>query len=62
MYDLNTILGRHQNRTYLEDEYGQYGSVFASDDDRDVPSPLDFNPNPRLFDITRLPQAPPVKT
>jgi hypothetical protein len=48
MYDLTIIPGQHGDLTHNIDEYGEYGSVFASDEDRGIPLPLDFNPNPAL--------------
>jgi hypothetical protein len=48
MYDLTIIPGQHGDLTHSKDEYGEYGSVFASDEDRGIPLPLDFNPNPAL--------------
>ncbi len=45
MYDLTIIPGQHGDMTHSRDEYGEYGSVFASDEDRGIPPPLDFNPN-----------------
>jgi hypothetical protein len=48
MYDLTIIPGRHGDLTHSKDEYGEFGSIFASDDDKDIPTPLDFNPNPAL--------------
>ena len=48
MYDLTIIPGQHENLTHSRDEYGEFGSVFASDEDKDIPNPLDFNPNPAL--------------
>jgi hypothetical protein len=48
MYDLTIIPGQHGDLTHSKDEYGEYGSVFASDEERCIPPPLDFNPNPAL--------------
>jgi hypothetical protein len=54
MYDLTIIPGRHGDLTHSKDEYGEYGSVFASDEDRNIPPPLDFNPNPALDQTANL--------
>ncbi len=54
MYDLTIIPGQHGDLTNSKDEYGEYGSVFASDEDRGIPLPLDFNPNPALDQTTAL--------
>jgi hypothetical protein len=48
MYDLTIIPGQYGDLTHNRDEYGEYGSVFASAEDRGIPPPLDFNPNPAL--------------
>ena len=48
MYDLTNIPGQHGDLTHSRDEYGEFGSVFVSDEDRGIPPPLDFNPNPAL--------------
>ena len=54
MYDLTIIPGQHRDLTHNKDEYGEYGSVFASDEDRGIPPPLDFNPNPALEQTANL--------
>ena len=54
MYDLTIIPGQHGDLTHSRDEYGEYGSVFASDEDRGIPPPLDFNPNPALEQTANL--------
>lgn len=54
MYDLTIIPGQHENLTHSKDEYGEFGSVFASDEDRGIPPPLDFNPNPALYQTANL--------
>jgi len=54
MYDLTIIPGRHGDLTHSKDEYGEYGSVFASDEERGIPPPLDFNPNPSLDQTAAL--------
>jgi len=54
MYDLTIIPGQHRDLTHNKDEYGEYGSVFASDEDRNIPPPLDFNPNPALEQTANL--------
>ena len=54
MYDLTIIPGQHGGLTHSKDEYGEYGSVFASDEERRIPPPLDFNPNPALEQTANL--------
>ena len=54
MYDLTIIPGQHGDLTHSGDEYGEYGSVFVSDEDRDIPPRLDFNPNPPLDQTAKL--------
>jgi hypothetical protein len=54
MYDLTNIPGQHGDLTHSRDEYGEFGSVFVSDDDRGIPPPLDFNPNPALEQTANL--------
>ncbi len=54
MYDLTIIPGHHGDLTHSRDEYGEYGSVFASDEDLGIPPPLDFNPNPGLEQTANL--------
>ena len=54
MYDLTIIPGQHENLTHSKDEYGEFGSIFASDEDRNIPTPLDFNPKPALDQTANL--------
>ena len=54
MYDLTNIPGQHGDLTHSRDEYGEYGSVFASDEDRGIPPPLNFNPNPAFEQTANL--------
>ena len=42
MYDPTTIPSKHQLVTASSDDFGQYGSIFASDSDRDIPEPLNL--------------------
>lgn len=42
MYDTTTLPSKHQRVTASCDDFGQYGSIFASDSDRDIPEPLNL--------------------
>lgn len=42
MYDTTTIPSKHPLVTASSDDFGQYGSIFASDSDRDIPEPLNL--------------------
>ena len=42
MYDTTQIPSKHEPLTASSDEFGQYGSVFASDNDREIPKPLNL--------------------
>lgn len=39
MYDTTTLPSKHQRVTVSCDDFGQYGSIFALDSDRDIPEP-----------------------
>jgi hypothetical protein len=42
MYDTTTLPSKHQLVTASCDDFGQYGSVFLPDSDRDIPEPLNL--------------------
>jgi hypothetical protein len=42
MYDTTTIPSRHEPVTASSDDFSQYGSIFASDADREIPQPLNL--------------------
>lgn len=42
MYDTTHIPSKHAPLTASSDELGEYGSVYASDGDREIPNPLNL--------------------
>jgi hypothetical protein len=46
MYDTTQIPSKHLPLTASFDELGEYGSIYASDGDREIPTP------PNLYDPT----------
>jgi hypothetical protein len=42
MYNTTTLPSKHQLVTASCDDFGQYGSIFASDSDGDIPEPLNL--------------------
>jgi hypothetical protein len=53
MYDATQIPSKHEPLTASSDEFGQYGSIFASDTDRETPKPLNlYNDESTVTDTT----------
>jgi hypothetical protein len=42
MYDTTTIPSKHKTLTASSDDLGEYGSIFTSDSDREIPQPLNL--------------------
>jgi hypothetical protein len=42
MYDTTQIPSKHLPLTASFDELGEYGSIYASDGDREIPTPLNL--------------------
>lgn len=46
MYDTKTVPHKHGNLTFGEDEFGEFGSVFAPETDLTVPEPENLTAPP----------------
>ena len=51
MYDESNIPSKHQPLTASSDDFGKYGSLFASDSDRQIPQPDDLYDQPTPTEI-----------
>jgi hypothetical protein len=58
MYDPTIITSKHANHTFGEDQYGTFGSIFASEDELNIPSPIDFNPATEIPNSPNFPHQP----
>ena len=52
MYDTTLIPSQHQPVTASSDDFGQYGSMFAPDPDREIPLPLNLYEETPLHELT----------
>ena len=55
MYDESSIPSKHQPLTASSDDFGQYGSLFASDSDRQIPQPDDLYDQPQKYHTAQTP-------